>query len=324
MKRTGFLLLFVFCGIMGIAQQNTSRQQYINKYKTTAINEMKRSGVPASITLAQGILESNNGNSTLAVKANNHFGIKCHDNWNGKRYYHDDDRPNECFRKYKNADKSFRDHSDFLTKHRRYAFLFELKTTDYKSWARGLKKAGYATHSKYDKLLIKIIEENELYKFDNKKYKPKEDFTAPAPVLADNVDDYSINPFGNEIKTCNRVDYVIVKDADTFVSIAERHELRPWQLYKYNELPLDATLIPGTRMYLQPKRRKAAVGYKYHTIKPGENMYIISQKYGIKLKSLYKINNSEYNREPEIGYTISLRKKKKIRANSHFFIKKRT
>ncbi len=310
-RKTVFIVFFALYSIVCIAQQKVSRKEYIDKYKATAINEMRRSGVPASITLAQGILESNNGNSTLAVKANNHFGIKCHDNWRGKTYYHDDDRPNECFRKYKSADDSFRDHSDFLTRHQRYAFLFEFKTSDYKSWARGLKKAGYATHSKYDKLLIKIIEENELYRFDNNKYKPKEDVVIPPRVLAENVDDYSINPFGNDIKTCNRIDYVIIGEGDTFESIAERHELRSWQLYKYNELPHDAALIPGTRMYLQPKRRKAAVGNKYHTIKPGENMYIISQKYGIKLKSLYKINNLEYNREPEIGYTISLRKKKK-------------
>jgi LysM repeat protein len=307
------VVLLIFISITGSAQPKLTRQEYIDAYKGIAINEMRRSGIPASITLAQGILESDNGNSTLAVKANNHFGIKCHNGWTGKTFTHDDDKPNECFRKYRNADESFRDHSDFLTTHQRYKPLFDLHTTDYKSWARGLKKAGYATNNQYDKLLIRIIEEHELYRFDDKKYKPKEgeQNVRPKKELADNVDDYAINPFGNDVKTYNRINYVVVKEGDTFESIAEKHELRSWQLYKYNELPHDATLQVGDRIYLQPKRRKAEVGNKYHTIKPGENMYIISQQYGIKMKHLYRINNLEYNREPEIGYTISLRKRKK-------------
>jgi len=289
-----------------------TRKEYIDQYKDIAIKEMKRSGVLASITLAQGILESDNGNSNLAIKANNHFGIKCHNGWSGKKMYHDDDKPNECFRKYSNAEESFRDHSDFLSQNTRYAFLFEYKATDYKSWARGLKKAGYATHPKYDHLLIRIIEENELYKYDNKKFKPvKEEIESPVHILADDVDDYAINPFGNRVQTYNRIEYVIVEEGETIESIATEQDLMPWQLYKYNELPSDAELIPGKRLYLQPKRRKADVGYKFHTIEPGENMYIISQKYGIKLKHLYKLNRLEFGKEPDIGYRLNLRKKKR-------------
>ncbi|MBI9067519.1 MAG: glucosaminidase domain-containing protein [Salinivirgaceae bacterium] len=273
---------------------------------------MKRTGIPASITLAQGILESNNGNSTLALKANNHFGIKCHNDWNGKTYHHDDDRPNECFRKYKNADESFYDHSAFLIKHSRYAFLFEYEITDYKSWAKGLKKAGYATHSKYDKLLIKIIEANQLYQFDNKKFKlPKEDrpkVVAPN-LLAEDVDDYAIDPFGTKVKSTNRIDYVISEEGDTYESIAEINDLMSWQLYKYNEKTRGAGLEAGEIVYLQPKRRKADVKFKYHIFKEGDTMYNISQKYGIKLKRLFKLNNMELGDEPTVGQQLSLRKR---------------
>ena len=149
-----------------------TRQEYIEKYKDDAISEMHRSGVPASITLAQGILESGDGNSKMARVAKNHFGIKCHSDWKGKTFIQDDDTKNECFRKYKSVLDSYKDHSDFL-KRRRYAALFELKITDYKSWAKGLKKAGYATNPKYPQLLIGIIEANELYQYDSKKSKKK-------------------------------------------------------------------------------------------------------------------------------------------------------
>ena len=150
---------------------------------------MKQFGVPASITLAQAMLESDNGNSTLAVKANNHFGIKCHKDWTGATIYHDDDRKGECFRKYKNPEQSFNDHSLFLRGGKRYAFLFDLTPTDYKAWAHGLKKAGYATNPKYAELLIKIIEDNEFYRFDQGitvAIKP------PKPVVTD-WDNYEID-----------------------------------------------------------------------------------------------------------------------------------
>jgi LysM repeat protein len=316
MRKIVILIVSLFVSLFSVGQKKYTRGEYILMYKDIAIKEMIAFKIPASITLAQGILESNNGNSTLAVKANNHFGIKCHKNWKGKRIYHDDDRPNECFRKYKVAEDSYIDHSKFLHKHKRYAFLFEYDITDYKSWAKGLKKAGYATHPKYDKILIRIIEENKLYKLDNstkvKRNKPKQKTEVKKDLLlADDVDNYAINPFDNDIKTYNRINYIVVRDGDTFESVAKRYDMRTWQLYKYNELSRDARLIPGDRLYLQPKRRKAPIGSDYHTIKPGENMYSISQKYGIKIKRLYKINNIEYGSEPDIGYTLSLRKKKK-------------
>jgi flagellum-specific peptidoglycan hydrolase FlgJ len=148
--------------------------QYISVYKDIAMQEMRIYNIPASITLAQAILESGSGKGTLAVKANNHFGIKCHD-WKGKKVYHDDDRRQECFRKYKNSNNSFRDHSEFLANRKRYASLFKLKKYDYKSWAKGLRLAGYATDKKYPQKLIGLIERYELYQYDKevleKKYK---------------------------------------------------------------------------------------------------------------------------------------------------------
>ncbi|WP_299059875.1 glucosaminidase domain-containing protein [uncultured Polaribacter sp.] len=139
---------------------------YIKNYASIAVSEMHKSRIPASITLAQGILESGNGRSELASKSNNHFGIKCHSQWQGDRVYHDDDTAGECFRKYKYVKSSYRDHSAFLTDRSRYAFLFNYKITDYKSWARGLKKAGYASDKNYPNKLINLIEKYSLYEFD--------------------------------------------------------------------------------------------------------------------------------------------------------------
>lgn len=159
------LIIIFFFWTNLAAAQDMSRAEYISKYKDLAVAEMHQYGIPASITLAQGVLESGNGNSELARKSKNHFGIKCHSSWKGKKVYHDDDEAQECFRKYPTVAASYRDHSVFLQK-ARYANLFELAITDYKGWAKGLKKAGYATNPKYPELLIKIIEDNQLQQYD--------------------------------------------------------------------------------------------------------------------------------------------------------------
>jgi len=273
---------------------------------------MKRTGIPASITLAQGILESNSGQSRLAVKGNNHFGIKCHSDWRGRKIIHDDDKKNECFRKYRSAYDSYKDHSDFIKKGQRYAFLFNYKTTDYKSWAKGLKKAGYATEKRYAELLIKIIEDYGLYKYDSRKYKKEEkkkekEEKKQKRELAD-IDNLVIEPFKPETLERNRIDYVVVKKGDTFYGIANKHNLMIRQLHKYNELSEDSILKPGQIIYLQPKRNKAVAGNKYHIVAAGETMYSISQEYGIKLKKLYKKNGLRKGREPEVGIELSLRK----------------
>jgi LysM repeat protein len=291
------------------AQKKYSREDYIQQYSQIAIDEMKRVGIPASITLAQGMLESDNGNSTIAREANNHFGIKCHKDWNGETYYHDDDRPNECFRKYKNANQSFTDHSEFLCQHQRYAFLFEYGTTDYKKWAHGLKKAGYATNNNYAEMLIKIIEENKLDRFDDGSYKKERPIISHKTKAVDDLDDIEIDPFGNDIQNENRINFIITREGDTFESVAQRYDMRTWQLYKYNELSKDAKLVVGQRLYLQPKRWKADIKYKFHTVQPGEDMWSISQKYGIKLKHLYRLNSMKPGTSPEVGSSLSLRKK---------------
>lgn len=300
-----FIVIFVvfpYCEF-GIAQhKRLSREQYITMYKDIAIREMKRSGIPASITLAQGILESGDGNSTLARKANNHFGIKCHNDWKGKKVYHDDDAKNECFRKYRNADESFVDHSDFLMYRSRYRFLFDLDPADYKGWARGLKKAGYATSPTYARKLIRIIEENQLYKYDDHDLMVK---NQPRIETGQALESKQRKIYEN-----NRIKYVIAKPGDSFWSLAEELGKFPGELAKYNEKGTTDHLKEGEPVYLQPKRNKAAHGIEYHTVKEGETMYLISQKYGIKLHKLYQKNQMEEEMEPKPGQKLWLRKKK--------------
>ncbi len=309
----------------------TDRKEYIDRFDDLAVSEMKRTGIPASITLAQGLLESDNGNSTLAVKANNHFGIKCHDNWRGERIYHDDDRRNECFRKYASAWESYRDHSNFLRGSQRYAFLFDLKQTDYKGWAKGLKKAGYATNREYAELLIRIIEENNLQMYDRgivavtndpthqDQVVVPEDQAEPDQETYNNdvtdIDNFTVDLNDRSVGQINRIDYVIVKPGDTFIELAEEHELMYWELFKYNELSRDAVLEPGQILFLQPKRNKAEFGNDFHTVSEEESMYSISQKYGIKLVRLYKMNLMEEGEEPAVGQKLWLRKTKPATEN---------
>lgn len=296
------------------------RQQYIRNYGDLAVSEMKRTGVPASITLAQGLLESDNGNSTLAVKANNHFGIKCHNDWTGQRIYHDDDRRKECFRKYNSVLDSYRDHSDFLRGSQRYASLFELKQTDYKGWSRGLKKAGYATNREYAELLIRIIEENNLQDYDRGRYtvpsqqvtetEPPEDPGNPVssePSFTD-IDNFTVDISTRTVRQLNRIDYLEVKAGDTFIGLAEEFDLMYWELFKYNDLSRDAKLIPGQILFLQPKRRKAEFGNEFHQVEEGESIYSISQKYGIKQNRIYKMNRMQEGEEPRAGDKLWLRK----------------
>jgi LysM repeat protein len=300
-----FLLLFP--GMVN-SQQNT-RQEYIERYKDWAIEEMARSGIPASIKLAQGMLESNNGNSTLAVKANNHFGIKCHD-WKGKRLRHDDDKKNECFRKYKTVRDSYIDHTNFLMNGPRYSYLFTLDQTDYKGWARGLKKAGYATSPTYASALIRIIEENELDRYDSGKVSRRKTTEAGIWEEIVDIDGFEIEIEHRKILMRNRIDYIIVKEGDTYQGLTRELEMMPYELAKYNEIPRNSALQQGQVLYLQPKRNKASVEFKFHLVEDGETMYEISQMYGIKLKKLYQLNLMNPGEEPQPGDEIQLRKKK--------------
>ncbi len=284
------------------AERRITRSEYINQWKSEAVRHMHEYGIPASITLAQGILESGDGNSALARYANNHFGIKCH-NWNGPGYYADDDAKNECFRKYHSAEESYRDHSDFLRTRKRYAFLFDLKSNDYKGWAKGLKQAGYATNPRYPQLLIKLIEDYDLAQYDKLKKVPSHTPVSTPPTIS-KLARHEIKVHDNDIK------YVIVKKGDTFNKIAGEFDMRLWQIFKYNDLNKSDVVQPGDVIYLQPKRGKAKV--KYHTVKEGDTMRDISQKYGVKLKSLYKKNNMRIGTEPNVGQQLSLKRRVKI------------
>lgn len=311
MKRFFLLILLGVIVANSFGQSKISRQEYISKYADIAIRQMKQYGVPASIILAQGMLESDNGNSSLATKANNHFGIKCHKDWTGPTMYHDDDRKDECFRKYKNSEGSYMDHSLFLRGGRRYATLFDLEPTDYKGWAHGLKKAGYATNPKYAEMLIKIIEDNELHKFDKGVTIAVESPRKGTGQLVD-VDGFTIDIYKTRsVYIRNRIKYIIVKEGDTFESLTKELSLMPWQLHKYNDLTKDSTLRVGQEIYIQPKRWRAERNHSVHTVDTGETMYTISQMYGVKLKSLYRKNRMKVGEEPEVGQTINLRKKKR-------------
>jgi LysM repeat protein len=298
-------------------------EQYIEKYKDDAIKEMLLFNIPASITLAQGMLESANGNSDLAVYANNHFGIKCHAGWDGPTFIKDDDAKDECFRKYPSALDSYTDHSNFLKTRSRYAPLFELKRTDYKGWAKGLHKVGYATDPKYTRRLLTLIEDYELFKYD------KTDERTPAQLKQNTEMTGQVKPIVKKTETQKPaktqataqrhvlrpveqfrfINYVIIKPGDSFSKIAQETDKDVWQLCKFNDLQSTDKLIAGERLYLQPKRRNAKE--PYHVVKKGETMRSISQLYAIKLKSLYKKNRMRPGEEPKVGETLYLQHSKK-------------
>ena len=300
-------LFIIFIAASSVSAQITP-QQYIQKYSDVAVSEMKRTGIPASITMAQGILESGSGNSYLAKEANNHFGIKCHGSWEGETITHDDDQKNECFRKYPTVKASYDDHSDFIKNGSRYASLFELKSTDYKNWAKGLQRAGYATNKKYADKLIELIERYDLHKLD----------LGVAPVLAEKPEQIN-KPTGDKLVISsgvhpvlerNRVQYTIAKNGDTYEDLTTEFDKMRWELRKYNDVPEGIQPEAGQVIYLQPKRNKSERGNKIHEVKKGETMWFISQKYAVRLTKLYKRNKLEPGAEPEPGYKIYLRGRK--------------
>ena len=277
-----------------------------------AIEEMGRSGIPASIKMGQACIESAYGQSELAKKSNNHFGIKCKSNWKGQKVYYDDDHKNECFRKYKSVEDSYIDHSNFLMANPRYAFLFTLRPDDYKGWARGLKQAGYATARHYDKSLIEIIEKHKLYRLDH-----KESFSTMVvyeqqqinnPGISNSV---TINPFkSHKIINLNSLEAVIARKGDTYEIIAQELGLNPWELYRFNDH--NNGYMPQTDevVYIESKKNRAAKKHDTHTVSENETMHYISQLYGIKLKPLLRRNKMYPGQEPKPGEVIFLRKKR--------------
>ncbi|NJK98956.1 MAG: LysM peptidoglycan-binding domain-containing protein [Bacteroidales bacterium] len=315
MKILLYILLFSFLSLNSFSQKTNriTPAEYIKTYKDIAIEEMHRSGIPASITLAQGMLESENGNSSLAKEGKNHFGIKCHD-WTGGKIYRDDDEKNECFRKYKSEYESFKDHTDFLKGRSRYSFLFEYSSTDYKNWAQGLKKAGYATNPSYSQLLIKLIEGNKLYAYDQELLLINLLFSTRKNIPANLLYRMIILLFAlasHEIFYRNRIQYIVVKDGDTFGKLADELELMRWELPKYNDLPANPELKAGDILYIQPKRNRASRGHDMHVVKEGETMRDISQLYGVKLSRLYKFNCMDESSKLKVGDEINLRKSRK-------------
>ena len=268
-----------------------------------AVEQMKKYKIPASITLAQGLLESGAGTSSLARKSNNHFGIKCHSTWRGKKVYYDDDAPKECFRAYRKVEDSYEDHSKFLTEGARYRFLFDLKITDYKGWAKGLKKAGYATDRSYANRLITIIEDYELYKYDSQGMSKREarklaKLLKKKPWLA--------NP--HQVYIANGLAYVVVREGDTFKLLGGEFDISWKKLVDYNDLHKEYVLEPGDIIYLKKKNKKAQKPYEVHIVRDGESMHSISQTYGIRLKYLYKMNKRKIEEYvPEVGDTLRLR-----------------
>lgn len=289
-------------------QKKISPQEYIDNYKTIAIEEMKKSGIPASIKLAQGMLESDNGNSTLARKANNHFGIKCHKSWNGKTFYQDDDKEDECFRKYSDPEESFKDHTRFIITGDRYRFLFDYKTTDYKRWAKGLKKAGYATNPRYPELLIGIIERYNLSHFDHG-YEAIKSNEKKTKRNNKEYEEITISK-QRQVFLNNGVRYVLANENETLKDITKEFNLMRWELARYNDIDPDNLLSENQIVYLQPKKRKAAKGNEIHIMKENESMLYISQKYAVKLKKLYKYNRIEKGDSLFINDSIYLRNKK--------------
>lgn len=305
-----------------------SAKDYIDRYSGLAISEMKRTGIPASITLAQGMIESDYGRSRLAREANNHFGIKCHNDWTGPTIRHNDDKRNECFRKYRKPEESFYDHSDFLKSGSRYNFLFDINPTDYKGWARGLKKAGYATNPDYANMLIRKIEEENLWYFDRgiNAYSKPEQIKTPikeSVLVTDTGSNRNEVPIFNgdasvvarvpRVMENNRIKYILVKDGDSREKLEKEFQLLKWELPRYNELDSEFSMIPGQILYLQPKREKAEPGNDYYRTIEGDTMYNICQKFGIKLKSLYEMNRMEEGTEPVPGTKLWLRSLKPVR-----------
>ena len=303
------------------SQDGGSKQErYIAKYSQLAVEEMFRTGVPASITMAQGILESGSGTSRLAVEGNNHFGIKCHRSWQGRTMRADDDRPNECFRVYDSPEESFRDHSDFLRYQDRYKFLFDLELTDYKSWALGLKKAGYATSEDYAAKLITIIERYKLYDLDfagDSGSEGSETHTIPdspntieasRPFQGTPSEQYRFQ-LSRELYSRNGVPFVLSAEGESYRSIARQSHLFLFEILSYNDLKADQVLSPGTIVYLQPKKKYAAPGLDMYIVgQDGESFHDICQRFAVKESSIRRLNGFKPGYQLREGDKVLLRK----------------
>ncbi len=300
-------LAFFLCGSL-FSQPVMSREEYIDRFRDIAVTEMRRTGIPASITLAQGILESGAGNSRLALQANNHFGIKCHD-WTGPSITHDDDAKGECFRKYNSPEESYRDHSVFLMTRQRYAFLFDYKPTDYTSWAHGLKKAGYATNPQYPQLLLKLIADHALNQYDDPSYKVGKIplvFASKDHMIPRSGDEMFLRRLSESgVREINGIPFLFAKEGDTFKDLRKTTGFSSGRLARWNELERKAILFQGQIVLFGNKKSRGDVDS--HTVVSGESWYSISQRYGIKLDRLLKMNKVYSSSAPVVGQKIRLR-----------------
>lgn len=310
------------CSVQAFGQQRLSRNEYIEKYKRIAIDQMEVYGIPASIKMAQALLESENGNSRLATEANNHFGIKCKKEWTGETITHDDDAPGECFRKYSSVEESFKDHSEFLDKSSRYQELFKLDPLDYKGWATGLKAAGYATNPIYAAQLIKIIEDNKLFLLDTGGDITVAE-TTPAPVPSTlpedlpaatgskvDIDNYTVSVNGSggrhSIYFNNGSEFVLAGPNDSYMSIAREFGVKEEKLRKFNDRIDNEPLAQGDMVYVKAKNKRSENGKLIHIVKEGETLHSISQMYGIRLSNLANINRRDKATIVKAGQQIRL------------------
>lgn len=312
MIKNTILFTFLFFSIQMVAQSTQlTRDEYIRKFYKLAISEMQRSGIPASITLAQGCWESGNGNSRLATEANNHFGIKCKSEWRGKKIYHDDDASQECFRKYAHAEASYIDHSNFLMSGSRYSFLFQLDPKDYVAWAHGLKKAGYATDPTYAQRLIKIIEEYKLHVYDeyvdNRQLASLKNETAPVKIQPSTLGKINSR---HKIELRNGLRTVVVEEGDSYQSITKDLALKDWELHTYNDIEKDSKVRVNEILYIEAKYKKGNKDHRQHVAEDGDTMHYIAQRYALRMKPLLKKNRMKKGEEPVAGQIVYLRNKR--------------
>ena len=310
-KKAIILLLFIVSTLLTAHGQTKpvrqTREEYVERYHHIAVEHMERYGIPASITLAQGILESDCGNSELSRSSNNHFGIKCKKEWTGRKVYHDDDAKGECFRAYPTVEASYEDHAEFLDRSPRYDSLFTYAPDDYRSWARGLKAAGYATAPDYAQRLVRIIEENRLYLFDREggerlyaealagdgRFIDLSTFEPMTCTAGVDPDDFrvTINAHnGYDVYRTNGVCYVLAKERDTFENIGRRFRISARNLRKFNDVKQNAQPMTGEAVYIERKRNRWGGDARVHTAVEGETLYAVAQTYGIRIVKLKKIN----------------------------------
>lgn len=307
-----YVLLLILELLVFTAFSQQTRTQYIEKYQMLAIEEMQRTGIPASIKMAQACLESANGNSNLSKLSNNHFGIKCKSNWTGPSVKWDDDERNECFRKYNTVEESFIDHSNFLVNSPRYASLFQLAPDDYVGWAHGLKAAGYATAPDYAQRVIKIIVENKLYLLDSGVNLDELTMAQRANLSIENVSNLlKIDLEPHKVITVNNLKAVVAREGDTYEIIAQGFRKKDWEIYHFNDQSEGYRPQKNEVVYIQKKHKRAQKGKDFHRVETGETMHYISQIYGIRLKLLLKRNGMKPEDLPSTEEVIYLRKKRR-------------